>query len=59
MAYNVTTDQTIANFQAEVGKVVELLKRGTYPAQLVSPATITALSSLINTANGTSQIALS
>lgn len=59
MAYTVTTNQTIANFQAEISKVLEILKRGGHPANLVSPATLTALAGLVNSTNGTTEITLS
>lgn len=59
MAYNVTTDATIANFQADLSDLVEILNRGGYPASLLAPTTLTALTKLCNPANGTTQIALS
>ena len=50
---------TIANFQADISDLVEILKRGGYPASLLTPSVIDALNSLSNPANGTTTLSLS
>ena len=49
----------LATVQADLLKLVEILNRGCYPATVITPATITTLASLGNTANGTTSIVLS
>lgn len=61
MAYTINSGSTptIANFQADLSELVEILKRGAYPAQTLTPGTIDALAGLANTTNGSTTIQLS
>lgn len=55
---NGTTNQTTANFQADLGKIVEILKRNGYTASIISPTTLSNLAGLADASNGTGDIAL-
>jgi len=50
---------TLAIVQADILKLVEILNRGSFPASVLTPGTITTLASLGNTANGSTTLSLS